>query len=130
MTAAKRDLYIEQGATFQLSFTWHEGSAENVGPTVDLTGCIVRMQIRKKQQDPPICDASSEGANPEIVLGGTEGTITVTMSADDTGAMNIRTGVYDLEVEFPDGTVYRLLEGTATVSPNITQESDDPVVGA
>ena len=129
MTAAKRNLYIEQGATFNLSFTWNEGTSDAVGAPVDLTGCTARMQIRQKQQSAVIVDARSDGESPAILLGGATGTVEVTLTADMTDLLSVKTGLYDLEVEFPDGTVYRLLEGTVTVSPNITQDPDDATIG-
>lgn len=129
MTAAKRNLYIEQGATFTLSFVWNEGTAEAVGPPVDLTGATARMQFRKSQQNPLLLDASSAGSSPQITLGGAEGTIVVTLSDSDTDKLAVKTCVYDMEIAFSDGLVVRLLEGSVTVSPNITQDSDDPVLG-
>lgn len=129
MTAAKRDLYIEQGATFQLAFTWNEGTVDEIGPPVDLTGCVARMQIRKAQQQAALLSATSAGIDPAIVLGGATGTIAITLTDDMTDALTLKSALYDLEIEFPDETVYRLLEGGVTVSPNITQESDDPIVG-
>lgn len=129
MTAAKRNLYIEQGATFNLSFTWNEGTSAAVGPPVDLTGCKARMQIRAKQQSSAIVDALSDGESPAIILGDAAGTIEVTLTDDMTDQLSLKSALYDLEIEFPDGTVYRLLEGTVTVSPNITQDPDDATIG-
>lgn len=127
MTAAKRNLYIEQGATFNLSFVWNEGTSEAIGAPVDLTGCKARMQIRSKQGQPVIVDASSEGDSPAIILGDATGAVEVTLTDEMTDLLTIKSGLYDLEIEFPDGTVYRLLEGSVTVSPNITQASPAPV---
>ena len=129
MTAAKRNLYIEQGATFNLSFVWNEGTSEAVGAPVDLTGCKARMQIRQKQGSPTIVDASTEGTDPAIVLGGATGAVAVTLTDEATDLLTVKSGLYDLEIEFPDGTVYRLLEGGVTVSPNITQDPDDATIG-
>src|SRR6478609_4366346 len=112
MTAAKRNLYIEQGATFNLSFVWNEGTSESIGAPVDLTGCEARMQVRQKQQSPVIVDARSDGESPAIILGGATGAVEVTLTADMTDLLNVKSGLYDLEIQFPDGTVYRLLEGT------------------
>jgi hypothetical protein len=128
MTAAKRNLYIEQGATFNLAFTWNEGTSDAIGAPVDLTGCKARMQVRAKQQSPVIVDASSDSESPAILLGGDTGTIEVTLTAEMTDLLSVKSGLYDLEVEFPDGTVYRLLEGSVTVSPNITQDPDDATI--
>ena len=128
MTAAKRDLYIEQGATFQLSFIWYDGDANDQGSPVDLTGCQGRMQIRKSQQQPAILDAVSFGPTPQIVLYGTTGKISITLTPIDTNQLTQKSALYDFEVEFPSGAVFRLMEGKVTVSPNITQFPAEPPV--
>lgn len=129
MTAAKKDLYIEQGATFGLSFTWREGTTEEPGDPHDLTGAVARMQIRKKQQDPALVSASSDGVVPKITLGGAAGTVALELSDEDTDLLTSKSALYDLEVELADGTVVRLLQGRVTVDPNITQLPEDPTVG-
>jgi len=128
MTAAKRDLYIEQGATFTLGFVWYDGNEVDQGSPVDLTGCLGRMQIRKSQQSATLLDAVSFGPTPQIVLYGTEGRINLVLTPIDTNKLNTKTAYYDMEIEFPNGSVFRLLEGKVTVSPNITQMPADPVV--
>jgi hypothetical protein len=128
MTAAKRDLYIEQGATFQLSFVWYDGDTNEPGSPVDLTGAQGRMQIRKSQQAPALLDAVSFGPTPQILMGGDTGKITITLTPIDTNQLTTKTAMYDFEVEFLDGRVYRLLEGKANISPNITQFPADPPV--
>jgi len=129
MTAATSDLYIEQGATFKLAFTWY---ADGDGTTPrDLTAATVRMQIRKNQQSPVLLDARSDGVNPKIIINGdgdSVGTVRITLSDSDTDALTSKSARYDIEVEMADGTVYRLFQGAVTVSPNITQLSGEPVV--
>lgn len=156
MTAVNKPLYIEQGATFQLGFTWHQQGPldANGNPTpgtpYDLTGCTVRMQIRRKQGDPALVTATSDDSGSgitgagRIFIGGppavgwvadpTNGRIDVVLTDADTDAITSKTCVYDLEVEWPlqawelSPRVDRLLEGTVTVDPNITQVATDPVV--
>jgi hypothetical protein len=121
MTAAQKDLYIEQGATFVLSFAWLEGTAATPGDPHDLTDATARMQIRPKAGQAPLVDVSSDGVDPAIVLGGTAGTVLVTLTDTATDALTVKKGVYDLEVDYGGGEVYRLLEGKVVVSPNVTQ---------
>jgi hypothetical protein len=130
MTAAKRDLYIEQGATFEFSFKWcHAGSTPTTpGVPYDLTNAIARMQIRKAQKGTLLLDAKSDGVDPEITLGGITGRITVLLTDQDTDMLAYKVSVYDLEVELASGHVYRLLQGNVTVDPNVTQDTEDPVV--
>lgn len=152
MVAVNRALYIEQGTTYEFGFTWHhEGPVVDgvvtPGDPHDLTGWAVRMQIRKAQQAQAIVDATS--TNGKIIIGSTgldsgglpvergdaaevkdptNGRIDIILSDDDTDMLTLSSAKYDLEVESPSGRVYRLLEGSVTVSPNITQEITDPVV--
>ena len=140
MVAVKRDLYIEQGASFIEPFQWcrNDGTedAPVVGDPYDLTGYEARMQVRKKQHMPAKVDATT--ANGKIVLGKdpetgavdlATGWITILLSDEDTDLLDSKTMLYDLEVVDPTGFVYRLLEGSITVSPNITQDqTEDPEV--
>ena len=149
MTAAVRDLTIEQGTTFTLGFNWHrEGPVVDgvvtAGDPYDLTGCKARMQIRRKQGDPVLLEANSGPATtPEeiaagggrIKLGGATGRIDITLTDEDTDLLTSKSAVYDLEIEWPlvvgelRPRVDRLLKGTVTVDPNVTQVAgEDPLV--
>jgi hypothetical protein len=144
MPAVQRSLYIEQGATYVLRLQWRQPDTTddfgNVtqGDPYDLTGWVSRMQIRQKQGAPALVNATTENGkitlgvdpdNPEATPDPTTGRIQVVLSDEDTDLLTVKAAKYDLEVEDVSGRVYRLLQGDVTVSPNITQESDDPVVG-
>jgi tRNA threonylcarbamoyladenosine modification (KEOPS) complex Pcc1 subunit len=60
-------------------------------------------------------------ANSHIALGGTAGTISLTISATDTAGLTAGRGVYDLELVSGSGIVTRLLQGVATISRNVTR---------
>lgn len=132
MPAVSKNLYIEQGATFTLGFNWcQEGPPDadglpTAGAPYDITGAIVRMQARKTQQATILIDAST--TNGKIIIDGPNGRIDVKLTDTDTDALVYKTAVYDLEVQMASGDVYRLLQGSITVSPNVTQEVDDPIV--
>jgi hypothetical protein len=60
--------------------------------------------------------------NGGITLGGAAGTITLSATAIVTAALTAPfSGVYDLELVSGGGVVTRLLEGVATVSPEVTR---------
>lgn len=137
MTAQKRDLYIEQGATFDWGFTWYRALLDVDGKPVldangniqpgdpyDLTGAKARMQIRKKAGDPVLVEATTESptGSPAITLGGATGRVDIKLTAAMTDTLDIKTGAYDFEVEFPDGDVRRLWQGAVTVDPNVTRD--------
>lgn len=127
MTAAIRPLYVEQGATLSFGFTWHQGVEDPDNPgeylpgdPYDLTDCVARMQIRPSVTS-TIISANATTENGMISLGGVDGTISVTMPDEETDKVNHKKGAYDLEVEFPDGRVARVLQGPMTCSLNVTR---------
>lgn len=86
-------------------------------PAVDLTGATVRMQIRAEIGGAVLLELSTE--NGGIAITG-PGTIIRTISAAQTSGLTWTEGVYDLEVEYPDGTVQRYLQGAVSVSREVT----------
>ena len=55
-----------------------------------------------------------------MTIGGTAGTIVLTISSTDTGNLTPDDGVYDLEITSGAGVVTRIIEGTYSVRRNIT----------
>ncbi|MDD2711286.1 MAG: hypothetical protein PHU77_00060 [Simplicispira sp.] len=117
MPAHKVPLKIEQGATFDKTYTWKAGPA---AIPVDLTGCVARAHIRADLPDPAILLALTTETG-RIELGGAAGTIRIYLHATDTAAIDWEAGVYDLEIEFPDGRVVRRMAGPVSVSPGVTR---------
>lgn len=118
MAAGKKNIVIEKGATFKMSLLWKD---QNNAP-VDLTGYTARMQVRKTiSSDTALLSLTTE--NGDIVLGGTAGTILIEVSDADTSAIpdNVKSGVYDLEMESASGIVTRLIEGEADIRPEVTR---------
>jgi len=109
------DLCIPQGATFSRVIRWKAD-----GANTNLAGYTARMQIR-----PTAGSATTTLAltteNGRIALGGTAGTITLSISATDTAAITAGRYVYDLELVSAGGIVTRLLQGIVTVSANVTR---------
>lgn len=86
-------------------------------PPVILDGCSIRMQIKDKIGGTVLFELSTANGRIEIVR---PGTIRRTIDADDTAGFAWSRGVYDLEVTYPDGTVQRYLQGSVTVSKEVT----------
>jgi hypothetical protein len=114
--AAKYKLFIEQGATFRQVLTWKDAS----GAPVDVTGCVGRMQVRPSV-DSDIVLLELTSVTGGVTFGGATGAITLFISAAQTAGIDWLSGVYDLEVEFPDGTVRRLIYGNVSVSLEVTR---------
>lgn len=152
MTAIKKDLYVEQGATFYWTFLVREGALDVDGNVVpgdpkDLTGCTFRMQIRKTQGDTIIFEADNATDSPAgtgesgFIFGVepdeadsatpvlTNGYVRLRITDDDTDLFTRKTAKYDVEMEESDGRVVRLYQGQVTTDPNITQVlPEDPPV--
>jgi hypothetical protein len=113
----KHNITIIQGATLRDETTWRAGTPS---VPVDLTGCTARMQVRERVNSPAaLLTLTTE--NGGISLGGTAGTVNIFMSATATAALTWKGGVYDLEIEFGNGDVRRLLAGSVSVSPEVTR---------
>lgn len=109
------DLCIPAGATFSRVIRYKED-----GSNVNLTGYTARMQIRPTAAS-ATTTLSLTTENSRIALGGTAGTITLSISATDTAAITAGRYVYDLELVSAGGIVTRLLQGMVTVSANVTR---------
>ena len=110
------DITINQGATFELTITWKDSA----GTAINLSGYTARMQVRETYSSTTPIVSLTNGAG--ITLGGSAGTIAIVISATTTAALTAPfSGVYDLELVSAGGVVTRLLQGAATVSPEVTR---------
>lgn len=110
------DITINQGETFQLTLTWKDSA----GTAIDLTGYSARMQVRETYSSSSTIVSLTQASG--ITLGGAAGTIAILISAATTAALTAPfSGVYDLELVSGAGIVTRLVQGTATVSPEVTR---------
>jgi hypothetical protein len=121
MGAGKLKIRIEQGATFYRSITWSTD-----GVPIDLTDATARAQARLNANDAnPLINFTCAIAYP--LTGVIEMSLTATETESIDCASVPRGGVlsllWDMEVEFDDGRVYRILQGTCEVSPEITKET-------
>ena len=108
--ATKSNLVIDQGTTFStdLSLTDENGDA------LQLSGYTANSQIRKwyTSANPAAIFTTSINVNT--------GTITLSLSANQTS--NLVSGRYVYDVEVTDGaTVSRIVEGIVTVTPQVTR---------
>jgi len=85
----------------------------------DLTGYEARMQVRRTV-DSSSALVSLSTDDGSIVLGGEDGTIEITIAAEDT-ALLTSSGVYDLEIISDAGVVSRVLQGEWRLSPEVTR---------
>jgi len=127
MSAGTLDIDLEQGVTWDYTLTVYEYDEDNP-PTYEgdirpLTGYTARAQIRKKKSTADYqIDLTTE--NGGITLGGALGTIDLHITAEQAEDLT-SSGLWDLELVITiDGeeTVERLVEGTVTLSKEVTRE--------
>jgi len=115
MQPGSLDFLMPKGSTFSRTLTWKIS-----GSAVNLTNYTARMQARASVTSATVVlDLTT--ANSKIVLGGTAGTITITVSAADTAAITQSSLAYDLELVSAGGVVTRLVEGQIVLSPEVTR---------
>jgi hypothetical protein len=102
-----------QGATWDKTFTVTIG-----GTALNLTGYTAAMQVRDSAGAATalISLTSSSG----ITLGGTAGSVGVTIASTATAALSAGSYSYDLELN-SGSTITRLLEGAFNVTGNVTR---------
>jgi len=113
---ARIDLLIYQGSTYDKRWTWKSN-----GTPVDLTGAVIKAQVRPAAQAGLIyLDMSTD--NGQIVIRDAKGgTFGMYLTDEKTAALNFSSAVYDLEVHWATGEVLRLLEGGVTLSREVTR---------
>ena len=109
--ATKANLIIDQGTTFNTTVNLTDTN----GDPVDLTGYTGAAQMRKSYT------SSNAAATFTVSTGGSQGTITLALTAHATS--NIAGGryLYDVELTDSSNTISRVFEGIVTVNPNITR---------
>lgn len=126
--ATTYDLHLDQGSTRRFYFicktqTGVDIDNDPIYAPVDLTGCTARMQIRIAHGKPVIVEVNStpttDGA---LTVGTTDGRVDVWIADEGTDKVNIKKSRYDIEVTFPSGDVFRILEGVVTSSLSITTD--------
>lgn len=115
---AEYELKILQGATFSKRFVWKSGAEKQ---PVDLTGATVRMQVRLAKPLEEVLLEANEKNGMFIVEDPLQGLVYLNVPPAVTDELTFRTGVYDIEIEMPDGVVHRLLEGRISVDPQVTR---------
>lgn len=126
MGAARYDMKVEQGSTFDLTLVWND---PNNSPR-NLTGYSAQMQIRTEYDSDTVIDTLSS-ANGEITLFANTGTIAIDYTAQRTANLPVDLSssslppvsrfVYDLEITAPDGKVTKLIRGYVIASGEVTR---------
>jgi hypothetical protein len=117
MAAPTYNFEIEQGTTVVKVLQYTDSS----GNPIPLTGYVARMQMRPTVGSLiKYLDLGTVGPLTGIVITAATGIITITISAALSATIPTD-GVYDLEIESPAGVVTRLLQGSITISQEVTR---------
>lgn len=112
--SAKVNLEIEQGVAFDQRFILND----QIGSPTLFGGYTAVLQIRSIYGD-LILELST--ANGRIVLSAEPGSIDLTLSAGETGALDFTNAVYDLVLTSGGGIPYRIMSGMVNLSPSQTK---------
>lgn len=113
---ADYNIKCPQGATFDKTFTITVNGAR-----LNLTGYTAAMQVRETYDSISTLLSLASGNGSGITLGGTAGTILVSVASTATTALAPGYYSYDLEITSGGGVTDRLLEGKFVVTPQVTR---------
>ncbi len=117
MSAGYHHFVIEQGANFGQTLTLKDSS----DTLINLIGYTsAEMDLRTDPEQSSTVLTLTTGNN-RIALGGAAGTVTLSLSATETGGLTAGDGYYDLEITNAAGFVTRILEGTYSVRRNVSR---------
>lgn len=107
--ATKINLVMDQGSDFEVEFTFTDSDGE----APDLSAHTGRAQMRLMY--------NANVAYPFGVSTASGGKATLVMSSANTTIIPSNTYVYDVEVVSTGNVVTRVVEGTITVTPEVTR---------
>jgi hypothetical protein len=109
--AITKNIFIDQGATYQLTVTAYDQTGSALSITSG-SGCTASGKLSKSFY-------SSSKVSFAASITGT-GQVSLALGATTTAALTPGVYVYDAEILTPTGIVYRVVQGNATVDPNVT----------
>ena len=110
MAAGTYNFVLDQGATFTRQLT-----VKDDGSVMNLTGYSVASKMRSTHDSSTVA-----GTFTCTISDASGGKITMNMTASTTADIEEGMYVYDIEITSGAGTVTRLMEGSVTVTPEVT----------
>ena len=110
--AAVANLSIDQGATFTSDITVKDIN----GNVFDLTGYTAVAKLAKGYSS----TRTRTTISTTFATDRTTGVLTISLTANQTTALDAERHVYDVEITSSTGTVTRVLEGIITVRPEVS----------
>lgn len=117
MTAGKYHIKIEKGADLLLTID----VKDNTSSAVNFTGySAIRSKFKNFVSDTSTVLEANNTNSRLTFNGSTTGRIDFNVPSSVTGGLSEGEGVYDVEIVSGTGQVYRILEGTYEISPEVT----------
>jgi hypothetical protein len=114
ITPGTYDITCYQGAYYDQEFAVTQG-----GTALNWTNFSARMQVREAADSSATLLSLTSGSG--IVLGGTTGTISLTITNAQSAAIPSGSFAYDLELVAGAGQITRILQGSFNVVGNVTR---------
>ena len=111
----KRDFVVPQGVTYPVKMRYLDAN----DAVIDLSGYSVQAQLRK-QYDQAVADVDCTIANGKAFLD-VDNYFGFTLSPSDTSALAATTYFFDIIVTSSGGDVTRAMEGTISITPEVTK---------
>lgn len=99
---------IHRGSTFREKFTWNTGTPSCYSP-VNLTGCQTWGAIR---DDSGAVVRSLSQNDGSLILGGTDGAVTILLPHTETAAWSRESTTYEVYIQMTNGDVVKKYKGT------------------
>lgn len=106
----RADLSIDQGTDYEVTLTLTD---EN-GNILDLSNSNTAAQIRKSYTSLSFTEFATS-------INSSAGEISLSLTADQTGALEAGRYVYDVELTDATNSVSRIVEGVVTITPQVTR---------
>jgi len=107
------DITVEQGATYRRVIT----ITDSAGDPINIYNDTFAGQVRTNYHS----ENPSATFSFSLLTNGTDGKVVIELTDTQTSAIPGGKNVYDVEWTQSDGTVHRLLEGTAEVTQEVTK---------
>lgn len=108
--ATRADLSIDQGTDYEVTLTLTD---EN-GLVLDLSNSNTSAQIRKSYTSLTYTEFTTS-------INTASGEVSLSLTADQTGALEAGRYVYDVELTDSTNAISRIVEGVITITPQVTR---------
>lgn len=114
--AGQKNWEVDQNTTFLFTVEYKDDS----GNPISLVGASAKMQVRDSKGGSKLAFTLTSAQSGGIVINGSDGKITVTMTPQQTNKLFYPKSAYDIMVTDSNGVKTKLVEGFITLSRSVT----------